>query len=57
MIAAHGWDLAGAARAGLSTGFVERPAHYPEPLFPPPDYRAPDLDALASALIANRHPG
>lgn len=26
MVAAHGWDLAGAAAAGLRTAFVERPA-------------------------------
>lgn len=53
MIAAHGWDLAGAASAGMATAFIERPGQYPEPLFPEPRLCQPDLATLAQAIAAN----
>jgi 2-haloacid dehalogenase len=50
MVAAHGWDLAGARAAGLATAFVERPAekgpHHPAD-------RAADV---ASDLVAASFP-
>jgi 2-haloacid dehalogenase len=52
MIAAHGWDLAGASTVGLATAFIDRPGQYPDPLFPAPRYRERDLDALADAIVS-----
>lgn len=53
MIAAHGWDLAGASTVGLATAFIDRPGQYPDPLFPEPRYRECDLEALAAAIGAD----
>ena len=52
LVAAHGWDVAGAAWAGLRSAFVRRPGQAPFPLAPPPDYLVPDLEALADVLGA-----
>ncbi len=51
MVAAHGWDLMGAARVGLRTAWVAHlelrlPATIPEP-----DLRADDLASVASAIV------
>lgn len=56
MIAAHGWDIAGAGAAGMDTAFVARPGQYPDPLFPAPGITGRDLDAVAAAILA-RTPG
>jgi len=46
----EGWDLDGAARAGLRTAWVDRTgAPYPA-YCRPPDYRVPRLDLVADAL-------
>lgn len=50
MVAAHGWDIAGAKAAGLQTAFVARPGQALYPLAPKPDYIVNDLHALVSAL-------
>jgi 2-haloacid dehalogenase len=50
-VAAHGWDLAGAAAAGLPTAFLARPDQHLDPLAPPPLFNVPDLAALADALL------
>ena len=50
MVAAHGWDLAGAHAAGLHTALVTRLGHMPYPLAPPPDLIVPDIGALARAF-------
>ena len=47
MVAAHGWDLAGAVTAGCRTAFIARPGQVPEDLVAEPDFEAPSLDALA----------
>lgn len=52
MVAAHGWDLAGAMSAGCAAAFVARPGQFLEPLFPEPDIIGPDLDAVAEQIIA-----
>lgn len=49
-IAAHGWDIAGAANAGLQTGFLDRPGQALYPLAPAPTYQAKTLLELASQL-------
>ena len=51
LIAAHGWDIAGALAAGCRAAFVARPgaALYPHTL--PPDISAPDLTGVADQLL------
>ena len=51
MVAAHGWDIAGATRAGLRGAFVARPGQSPDP-FAPPEIIADDLLAIAHAILA-----
>ena len=51
LVAAHGWDIAGAGWAGLRTAFVERPGHVTFPLADAPDYSVKDLAELADLLI------
>ncbi len=51
MVAAHGWDIAGATRAGLRGAFVARPGQSPDP-FAPPEIVADDLLTLAHAILA-----
>ncbi len=53
MIAAHWWDLMGAARVGLRTGFVEREGRGRMPLSPAPDFQSADLEELAELLVAD----
>jgi len=51
MVAAHGWDLAGAMSAGCGTAFVARPGQVPERLFPEPEISGRDLAEVAEAII------
>jgi 2-haloacid dehalogenase len=51
MVAAHGWDIAGATRAGLRGAFVARPGQSPDP-FAPPQIIANDLLTIAHAILA-----
>lgn len=54
LIAVHPWDIDGAGRAALRTGWLARDgASYP-PFFRAPEFRARDLPTLAAALIAKR---
>ncbi|WP_158771862.1 haloacid dehalogenase type II [Paraglaciecola sp. L1A13] len=50
MVAAHGWDIAGAKAAGLQTAFVARPGKALYPLAPKPDYVVKDLSELVEIL-------
>jgi len=52
LVAAHGWDVAGALRAGLAAAFVARSGQAEFPLGPPPTYTAPTLVDLARQLAA-----
>jgi 2-haloacid dehalogenase len=52
MIAAHGWDLAGAANAGLATGFIAREGQSLYTLSKEPDFEASDILAMAEKLVA-----
>jgi 2-haloacid dehalogenase len=57
LVAAHGWDCAGAARAGLRTGWIPRAEpRWPE-AFPPPDVTATDLPAVIATLLDPRSAG
>jgi 2-haloacid dehalogenase len=50
LIAAHGWDIAGALLAGLKAGFIARPNQTLYPLAPPPTYIGRDLVDLAKQI-------
>ena len=50
MVAAHGWDVAGAKAAGMQTAFVARPGKALYPLAQAPDYVVKDLTELVKAL-------
>ena len=48
LVAAHGWDVAGAKWAGMQTAFLERPGQHLFPLGPMPDAHVSDLNALVA---------
>ena len=50
MVAAHGWDIAGAKEAGLQTAFIARPGKQLYPLAPAPDYNVNNLIELVNIL-------
>lgn len=52
LIAAHGWDVAGAKWAGWQTAFIARPGQQLYPLADQPDMIAPTLTEIADKLIA-----
>ncbi|GHA66869.1 haloacid dehalogenase type II [Pontibacter akesuensis] len=51
MVAAHGWDMAGALRAGARAAFLSRPGQTLYPLAPEPELTAPTLSELADKLV------
>jgi 2-haloacid dehalogenase len=51
LVAAHGWDVAGARNAGCAAAFVARPGKVLDPLAEPPDVVADDLDEVAELII------
>ena len=51
LVAAHGWDIAGALAAGCRAAFVARPGAALYPHGPRPDIVAPDLTGIADALL------
>jgi len=50
LIAAHGWDIAGAQAAGLATGFIARPGQEIYPLAAPPTFQGKTLPEIARQL-------
>lgn len=52
MIAAHGWDIAGALWAGWRGAFIARPGQQLYPLAPLPELNEPDLLKISDKLIA-----
>ena len=52
LVAAHGWDVAGAGWAGLQTTFVARDSERPFPLADRPTLTVNDLGELADRLGA-----
>jgi len=50
MVAAHGWDVGGAKRAGMKTAFVSRKGQALYPLAPVPDLVVSDISALATKI-------
>ena len=55
MVAAHGWDLAGAMTAGMQTAFIERIGQALYSLEAKPQYTGKDLVVIANAII--KQPG
>jgi 2-haloacid dehalogenase len=55
LIAAHAWDVAGAARAGCATAFVARPGKVLDPLVERPEIIGADLAEVADAILAIDH--
>lgn len=51
LVACHGWDIAGAARVGMQTGFIARPGQSPYALAPAPTITGNTLLDLAEQLI------
>jgi 2-haloacid dehalogenase len=51
LIAAHGWDVAGALHAGMAAGFIARPGQTLYPLAPLPTYAGSTLVEVAKQLI------
>jgi 2-haloacid dehalogenase len=52
LVAAHGWDIAGALWAGWRAAFLSRPGAQLYPLAPAPEIVAPDLRLAGERLIA-----
>ncbi|KOS08281.1 HAD family hydrolase [Flavobacterium akiainvivens] len=52
LIAAHGWDVAGAQWAGWRTAFLSRPGQQLYPLAAEPEFTAPHLGKLSDVLVA-----
>jgi 2-haloacid dehalogenase len=57
LIAAHAWDVAGAARAGCATAFVARPGKVLDPLVERPEIVGADLAEVADAILAVERQG
>lgn len=55
LVAAHGWDIAGAKAAGFQTVFVARPGKVLYPLAEQPDYVVKDIKEIA-ILLARQSP-
>jgi 2-haloacid dehalogenase len=51
-VSTHWWDVAGAKRAGLRTGWVARRERALLDTVPPPDYTGRDLAEVAEAIVA-----
>jgi len=51
MVAAHGWDVAGASQAGMKSAFLARPGQAVYSLSTPPDMIETDLLALTQKLV------
>ena len=51
LIAAHGWDIAGALHAGLQAGFIARKGQTLYPLAPDPTFQGKTLVEVAKQII------
>lgn len=52
MVAAHGWDIAGACQAGLQTAFIERKGQSQYPLSAKADFISKDILEAATAITS-----
>jgi 2-haloacid dehalogenase len=53
LIAAHGWDIAGASHAGLKTCFIEREGQSLYGLSQKPNFQAKDIFTMAEELVVH----
>lgn len=51
LVSAHGWDIAGAANAGMQTAYIKRSERMHYPLAPAPHYTAKSLLELTDKII------
>ena len=51
LLAAHGWDVAGATLAGMRAAFMERPGKTLYPLGPKIEIMGKDMIAISNQLI------
>jgi 2-haloacid dehalogenase len=51
MVAAHGWDIAGATRVGMRGAFVRRPGQFADP-FAPPEISDEDMVSVVRGILA-----
>lgn len=51
LVAAHGWDIAGALLAGMKTAFIERKGQSLYPLSATPTYHGKDLVQIAELIL------
>lgn len=56
LVAAHGWDVAGALAAGAAAAFVARPGRALEGLAPRPDIVGADLAEVTERILAVEQP-
>ena len=54
-VAAHSWDIAGAAKAGCTTAFLARPGQVLDELTPKPKFIVSSVRDLADQLISTGH--
>jgi len=54
LVAAHAWDIAGAASAGCATAFIARPGLVADPLAASPDITGADLSEVVQRILASR---
>jgi len=57
MVTAHGWDITGAANAGMQTAYVKQGTQMLYPLAPEPDIVCNNLDDLCSQLSRDKNAG
>jgi 2-haloacid dehalogenase len=53
LIAAHGWDIAGALQAGMQAAFIEREGQSLYLLAPTPQFTGKDLIEVSNSIIAH----
>ncbi len=53
LVAAHGWDIAGALEAGMQAAFIKREGQSLYPLSPEPNFIGKDLIEIANSIISH----
>lgn len=53
LIAAHGWDIAGALQAGMQAAFIEREGQSLYPLASKPQFIGKNLIEVSNSIIAH----
>lgn len=57
LVAAHSWDIAGAAATGCATAFIARPGKVINPAGPKPEISGRDLVEVARKILRKDRPG